>query len=445
MRFDLSLSPIALSLSRIAFYCVLLAYMLDLMRNQHAAFRADSLPLVNVLIPMCLISCAMVILGAQTRIFLIINFVCVRLVTALASLVYVYHLECIFESAVFVFLFSPRPTCLALDAKFGKTSASRRDYTAYFVVLFLLVEFIYLDSVYFKLQSVVWLNGSAFWLGATVPQYSLNHFPLWFQTDWALRAVTYAAFLFEALFPLILVQCFRIPVLLPGFALHLGSVWFYPMPCLGLAMSALLIAFIPISEPQCPPIRLPVVSNRGWLRQNWLYVLLSVVLLTSQLTLTFLQSYGTRNLLNFVVGSFRHPLFWDWHFRIAKPILRFTNIHNGKQRHIASFDDLGYSELADRQWHYLAVGVRFSEQWQPMVEQFVRGWLLDHDQTPQVVMVEFRDGTIPVLNVDFSLPEVFRHREWKPAGVMNFAQDGSCTEQWTSEFLSLFNGSRQDR
>ena len=163
--------PIGLSIFRIAFSLILLMEVLHLFKFRSLVYFGMSEFNPTLLFIFWIPVILMLIVGFKTKIAAIINYIFTVIV--LSSLTkYEYHGYTIYLGLSFLMLFLPLSKKISLDALLYTTSnnSDNKVYKVfYFAPVFLVIALVYLDSVFFKLASNMWLDGLGMWLPASLP------------------------------------------------------------------------------------------------------------------------------------------------------------------------------------------------------------------------------------------------------------------------------------
>ncbi len=414
---DADVSLTSLSLVRVLFHGVLLVALARLYGWRSVAFEGYPPVLVHSLFAAAFLLTSAVLVGVVTRVALVLNACLLRLLFGLCQ--DPYHLDKIFIHFEFLFVFAPLPQRWTVDGRRRSVAADRAP--GWFVALLTVaITLAYWDSVWFKLQSEIWLGGSAFWLGAALPHFSTGMLPDWAESAVLMKTLTYSALVYELLFPLIVVRGTRSLWLALGLALHVGSAVFFPLPLFGLAFATLLLLYLPVNG----RARVGSVPRRHSRLATYGSALLISGLVASQVWLAA-QPIGLTNPLSAILGTTRHPLFLDWHFRLSGPILRFTTRVGGREISIPSFSEDGYPEVSGRYWKLLGFFARGTREGPGAQLRYLRGWFASHDLEPGVVDVYCKNVTLSELALDFELDDREAATPWRLAGTID-VRDGAA-------------------
>lgn len=118
----------------------------------------------------------------------------------------------------------------------------------YLFPVFALIGLFYFDSVLFKLDSRMWLNGLGMWKPANIPMVT------WSDTSWLMNNeglvifLGYTVIVFEVLFVFTFwLKKFRLPMMLIGIGFHLGILLEFPIPWFALAFCVVYLLMMPVS------------------------------------------------------------------------------------------------------------------------------------------------------------------------------------------------------
>jgi hypothetical protein len=408
---DLHVSHAALGAARIVYHVAVLWLVYDLWQWRAVAFAYDR-PQAAALLPLALAVNAALVLGLWTRPLLVVNVVVLRALFALC--LDSYTVDEVVENTSLLWAFAPAPRAFALDCLRAGGSSPREPVPSGFVVLmFTAVAILYADGLRYKLASVIWREGSAFWLGAALPHFSTGLFPRWAEVAWLMKACTWGALAYEILFPLVLFRHLRAPIAFAGLFVHAGSGAFMALPQFGMLMTGLVLLFAP-----WPGHGAQARARRPALAA----LLLAGLMLIGQLTINAAPG-GPRNLLCRALGLYQRAIFIDWHFRLPGPLIRFTAVlPGGQERPIPSFDERGYPTTHDRYWKLFGFILRApGGSAEEAALRYVRGWR-EQSGVPAVAARAFcRDGSLRTLALDFGAVEEHVRRPWAPCGSIAFA------------------------
>jgi hypothetical protein len=356
--------PIGLSIFRIAFSLVLLMEVLHLFKFRSLVYFGMSEFNPTLLFIFWIPVILMLIVGFKTKIAAIINYIFAVIV--LSSLTkYEYHGYTIYLGLSFLILFLPLSKKISLDALLYATTnlSDNKVYKVfYFAPVFLVIALVYLDSVFFKLASNMWLNGLGMWLPASLPMATWSTFPALMNNELLVKFLGYLVLIFEALFILLIwFKRFRILLLIIGVFFHIGILFFFPIPWFALAVVGVYTLMVPIkcwlnlmSRLKLDQIKfnsiekykqidnsLTIFSDKT-IRRGW--VLFFIISLSIQLLLTFRTPFMT----NFFSNSLKNEASMSSKtFALANKVGYLSHKFLGMTNHGLFLDDhfIGYSQI----------------------------------------------------------------------------------------------------
>ncbi|MCB0340185.1 MAG: hypothetical protein KDD53_11305, partial [Bdellovibrionales bacterium] len=412
---DLNVSHFSLAITRIAFHLAIAINLVDLLHWRPVAYSPDNWWVSEYVLPLALLTTLSALAGFQIRASLVLNAILLRIVFHYCN--DYYHWDRIIENFTFVFMFAPSKQPLSFDypglaKKTESFSSIDKWYVLFFYTAFVLM---YLDSVIFKFQSEIWLNGAAFWLGTAVPHFSMAPLPQWLEIHWLMRFFTYAALSYETLFPLVILRYFRTPLIAIGVALHLGTCLIFPLPVFGAGLASLLCFFVKWERILPKALLGSSITTATSTASSRVGILIRYLLLFSLIlsqALLFNTPSGKTNLLSKIIGTTRHSLFLDWHFSLQRPLMRFTLGQQTLEQVVPSFDEMGYPMLRDRYWKMLGFFVRARADWDSEIIRFLKGWAQMEDIELSKIDIYCRDVRIPSLSLDFEIDNELQKRNW---------------------------------
>ena len=423
--------------------------------NEAVSLLWWEVPVASVLLPTAIVLHVMMVLGLRFRWTAIATYFVTR--TVIQSCDLSYHFDGIMTNVAFVFLFMPRPQCLSIDS--WLQGSARQDGAGAWIpassaiLLFLAIELVYFDSLFFKLESRLWLDGLAFWMPSALPHLSTGLLPDWAELPWLMRSASYMALVTEAIFPLVLFRRFRHLICGLAIVLHLGIVIFFPIPLFGLGMCALLLAFVDWDEllPWLPRSTADVAAPHG----AWYARAVALVMLVSQLGLiseTAIPSdsaaavrwvQNNRQLSQWM-GLTRHAVYVDRHFAIRTPLLRWQTEVNGTLVEIPTFDVQGYPRypwVSGRIWVFHYWGMRRDNVNFATLESrwatFLARWFRKQRLPAGEVSVLWKPVETPLVE-NYQLDDTIERTPWQHGGwITIFAgQDRWFRTAWEPRFVA---------
>ena len=203
---------------------------------------------VNVIIALQGIAAVCILLGFYSNIAAVVCFA--TLVSIHNRNLYVINSgDTVRRFLVLFLIFAPGDAQLSIRNAAHLLDAQAQSWPTAVVMLNLFAANIYFKNTFYKLQGKSWRNGTATKLALGVR--ILRHFklPAILDKTWFYAATTYGTLVIEAaLFTLIWFDALRVPVLIGGFALHIGMGLFLRLPMFQLSMLILLCSFIKPEE-----------------------------------------------------------------------------------------------------------------------------------------------------------------------------------------------------
>jgi predicted DCC family thiol-disulfide oxidoreductase YuxK len=260
--YNKKISAKGLAIFRIAFSLVLLCDVLYLFYFRHLIF--DEVP---YLIPaevsiwpvflFWIIAIIFIVLGLFTRIATIINYILTVIIIGTITS-YEYHMFYTYLTINFLLVFLPISKAISMDRLMLKLKFSNTRFRynppetvsvlAYYCPLLMGIGFVYFDSVFFKFNSTLWLNGLGLWLPSSLPQNILFDITPILNLKYFVIALGYFTLLFETIFIFVFWRKrFRVPVFFIGLCFHIGIFICYPIPGFALGVSAIYLLMVPVS------------------------------------------------------------------------------------------------------------------------------------------------------------------------------------------------------
>jgi predicted DCC family thiol-disulfide oxidoreductase YuxK len=250
-----------LAIFRIIYSLVLLGEISHLLYFQHLIF--DAIPFIevaeiNFAIPLGIwfISVVFILFGAFTRFFSIINYL-MALILIGSIHNFEYHVFYAYMGINFLFLFLPVSQCLSIDRLLLKLKYSNTTFQYnppitisqiyYFLPCIVGIGLVYLDSVFYKIASNMWLSGLGVWLPSTLPMIThINLSPI-LNLEYWIKFLGCFTILFEFFFLFIFFRKkWRWLIFTIGMGLHLGILIQFPIPWFALCVCAIYILVMPI-------------------------------------------------------------------------------------------------------------------------------------------------------------------------------------------------------
>ena len=260
--FDKQIDGTGLAVFRIAYCLVLLCEIAQMFYFRHLIF--DKIPYVDqaeidfgIPISIWFIAVVFVLFGAFTRFFTILNYIMgLILIGSIHS--FEYHVFYAYMGINFLMIFFPVSQCLSLDRLFKKLKYSNTTFTYippktvsqlyYFIPPFVGIGIVYIDSIFFKLGSNLWLNGLGSWLPSSLPMITHFNNSSFLNQEWLVKCFGWGTIVFETIFLVVFFRKnSRVWVFVSGLILHLGILIEFPIPWFALTACTIYLLLVPVS------------------------------------------------------------------------------------------------------------------------------------------------------------------------------------------------------
>ncbi len=260
--FDKQIDGTGLAVFRIAYCLVLLCEIAQMFYFRYLIF--DKIPYlepaeINFGIPISIwfIAVVFILFGAFTRFFTILNYIMgLILIGSIHS--FEYHVFYAYMGINFLMIFFPVSQCLSLDRLFQKLKYSNTTFTYtppktvsqlyYFIPPFVGIGIVYIDSIFFKLGSNLWLNGLGSWLPSSLPMITHLNNSSFLNQEWLVKCFGWGTILFETIFLVVFFRKnSRVWVFVSGLILHLGILIEFPIPWFALTACTIYLLLVPVS------------------------------------------------------------------------------------------------------------------------------------------------------------------------------------------------------
>ena len=271
--------------------------------------------------------------------------------------VWEYHLDYGHMVFSFLYLFVRSGEVFSVDSYLNK-STERRSNKQFevFILLLIGVAFIYLDSIFYKFSSPMWLGGLGLWFPATMPFYGTGVFGWMLEYKWIVLSAGFITLLFELSF--VVLMLFRriwILTFIVGFSLHFGIAVFFPIVNFGVFFAIAFMLIIPSKHyEKYFGRKFTYISNESIFFQKK-YLFISLFFFAQMFPTSFspyvrdifpstiqdlkLFRYAKAGVHKFM-GITRHPVFTDGHFRKFNFLWKIVDSKSGKPAYF--FGDHGY-------------------------------------------------------------------------------------------------------
>ncbi len=254
------ISSKTLGLFRIAYSLVLLFEVLRLYKfrflifDKVPYFEPSEIPFTYIFL-IWLMVIVFIIIGLRTKTATLINYIIsIFLIGGIRS--YEYHMFHTYMGINFLLCILPTSKSYSLDNLFEKINKStlRKEFKIneivpefyYYIILLTGIGFVYLDSIFYKLCSPLWINGLGMWLPASVPfAVNIDSTSLLNQ-ELLMKFLGYFTIFFEAIFIFLFwKRKFKLIFFTIGIALHIGIYLLYPIPQFALGVMAIYVLMLP--------------------------------------------------------------------------------------------------------------------------------------------------------------------------------------------------------
>lgn len=260
--FNLKVNAIGLSIFRIFYSVVLFCELFQLYKFRNVIFDKDPFAYAGEIdvsfifffwFPVVLL----ILLGLCTRFATIVNYIFSVIIFSSASK-FEYHVFYAYVGINFLLMFMPIARVFSLDNLWQKLKFSTlyKTYEVdkkilqinYFIPVFIGIGLVYMDSIFHKLSSKMWMDGLGVWLPSSLPMVVWNDTSFLLNQEWLVKFLGYLVLVFETSFIFLFwFKKWRIPLLILGIFFHLGILITYPIPYFALTNIALYLLLIPVS------------------------------------------------------------------------------------------------------------------------------------------------------------------------------------------------------
>ncbi len=252
---------IGLAIFRFFFFGILLFEVHDLYNLRHLFY--DRIPYVEpgeimLIFPFWIwqLSLISIMLGYQTRIATVINYLCV-LIFLSGLTTFEYHMDYVYIGISFLAIFLPLAQVLSVDKYLSRWKSLKAKqplnptrqvsaYNYYIPVLFGLA-IVYADSILFKFISPMWMNGLGMWTPASMAPVTIFNDSILLNQEYIMKSLGYLTLVFEVVFLFLFwFKKFRLPLLIIGIGLHFGIYLEFPIPYFAFGSIAIYLLMVPI-------------------------------------------------------------------------------------------------------------------------------------------------------------------------------------------------------
>lgn len=260
--YDKKIDGTGLAVFRIAYALVLLCEILQLYYFKELVY--DKVPFVSpseisfaIPIGLWAISVIFILFGFFTRFFSTLNYV-LSLILIGSITNFEYHVFYAYMGINFLIIFMPINKSLSIDRLIEKLKYSNTTYIHnptknirqlyYYILPFVGLGIVYMDSVFYKIVTPMWYNGLGSWQPSALPM--ITHFnDSWLlNQEYLIKSIGWGTILFEASFLFLFFRKkWRWPITILGLILHLGILLEFPIPWFALTACVTYILLVPVS------------------------------------------------------------------------------------------------------------------------------------------------------------------------------------------------------
>ncbi|WP_150274923.1 DCC1-like thiol-disulfide oxidoreductase family protein [Paenibacillus tepidiphilus] len=253
-----------LALFRIGFALVFILEVLQMIIFRDLIFQQDSLAaeapaFLSVLFALWLIALVLLLIGALTRPAAIVNYAISVYILGFVAVNEAnnWQVDSLFLTGSFLLLFMPVSVCVSVESLMERRRQARVRvrklprpqarflHTAY---LILLIGLFYLDSMFYKLSSSMYLTGLGLWAPASLPFTTFYDVSWLIDHHWLVLILGYSLLLYELLYVfLVWFKPLRVWLSIGGVLLHAGVLLVFPIPVMSLLVTVIHLAVIPES------------------------------------------------------------------------------------------------------------------------------------------------------------------------------------------------------
>jgi predicted DCC family thiol-disulfide oxidoreductase YuxK len=260
-KYNQEIDATGLGLFRMVYALVLFFEIKHIADYRHLIF--DSIPYLHAsdidmeaAFTIWLVSIFFVFIGLLTRLATIVNYIfSVVFIGSIGD--FEYHVFYAYMGINFLIMFIPIARVWSLDrlivklrysnAKFHYSPPTTTSVFSYWIPLFIGVGLVYFDSTFFKLTDPIWLNGLGMWWPASHVNATFLPLPEILNQKWLMLFLGYLTIVFEMVFLfLFYFKKLRWIFWTIGMGLHIGILFFFPIPFFAMAVVALYFLLIPV-------------------------------------------------------------------------------------------------------------------------------------------------------------------------------------------------------
>jgi hypothetical protein len=201
-----------------------------------------------------IISSVLITAGWQFRAAAVINYLWAVIFLGLgaASFGFEWHVDSLILSGSLLLLLMPADRALSVTSYLQrKKQGTDSPYVSYIwqVLLMLLIGGVYLDSIFWKVTSDMYLSGLALWAPASLPFNVYLDFQWILDLKYPIYAASAIVLFYETSFIfLVWFNGWRTLLLVLGILFHIAIGIFFPLPAFGLIMAGFLVGGLPVRD-----------------------------------------------------------------------------------------------------------------------------------------------------------------------------------------------------
>ncbi len=260
--FNLKVDAIGLSIFRVFYSVIIFCELQQLYEFRKIIFDKD--PFldtgeldVSFLFYFWFVVILLLFLGLFTRFATILNYIFSVIIFSSASK-FEYHVFYAYVGINFLLMFMPVARVFSLDSLLQKIKFSTiyKTYQVdtkilqinYLIPVFVGIGLVYIDSMFHKFSSEIWMNGLGVWLPSSMTMITWNDTSFLLNQEWLVKFLGYFVLIFETVFIFLFwFKRWRIPLLVFGIFFHIGILITYPIPYFALVNIALYLLLVPVS------------------------------------------------------------------------------------------------------------------------------------------------------------------------------------------------------
>lgn len=253
-----------LALFRIGYSLAFMLEVLQILWFRDLIFQKDSLAanvpvFLTILFVLWLLALFLLLIGFLTRPAAFVNYGISVYILGFVTVNEAnnWQVDSLFLTGAFLLLFMPVSACLSVQSLMERRRQARvrvrklpRPQARFIhtVFLILLIGLFYIDSMFYKISSPMYLTGLGLWAPASLPFTTYYDVSWLIDHEWLVRIFGYSLLVYEAIYIfLVWFKPFRVWLSLAGVLLHAGVLVVFPIPVMSLLVIVIHLAVIPES------------------------------------------------------------------------------------------------------------------------------------------------------------------------------------------------------